>query len=142
MVKITILGEPVSKKNSKQLFRNSKTGKMFITSNSRVKSWETSALEQLSDFKEKLEPPLVAHYKFYVKNNIQKDLDNLICSCNDILQTANSDMGIVRGKVKPIKGTGIIVGDHWQVLSIGSASAEIDKENPRCEITLEKRIDG
>lgn len=68
---------------------------------------------------------------------MQRDLDNMITSINDILQVANADMALnKRGKIKPVKGTGIIVGDHWQVLTIGSAHAHIDKENPRAELTI------
>lgn len=135
-MKITILGQTPAQKNNKQIARNSRTGSMFIVSNSRVKNWQTSALAQLSDVKQKFRGRVQIDYMFYVKDNVQRDTDNMIASVNDILQAANSDMTIVKGKAKPVKGTGIIQGDHWQLLRIGSADAAIDKENPRCEITI------
>lgn len=73
---------------------------------------------------------------FYVIDDTQRDLDNMIISVNDILQKANADITIKDGKEKLVKGTGIIWGDHWQVLKISSADAAIDRENPRAEITI------
>lgn len=139
MEKITILGQTPSLKNNKQIAINRKTGSTFITSSKKVKDWQQSSLQQLKNFKKKFDGKVIVHYKFYVKDNIQRDIDNMITSVNDILQQANASVGLGKnGKPKLIKGTGIIAGDHWQVLSIGSASAEIDKDNPRAEITIEK----
>ena len=133
---ITILGQTPSKKNSKQLFKNSKTGKMFITSSNKVKSWDADALIQLQEITQKFEGKIQVDYMFFVKDRVQRDLDNMIASVNDILQLANSDMEYKNGKMKPVKGTGIIKGDNWQLLRIGSADAQVDKENPRAEITI------
>lgn len=138
MYKLTILGQTPSKKNSKQLFKNSKTGKMFITSSDKTKAWDAQALKQLKEIDYRIRGKIKVDYKFFVKDNLQRDLDNMITSVNDILQLANCDYAPnKKGKMKPVKGTGIIAGDHWQVLSIGSAKAQIDKENPRCEISID-----
>lgn len=135
-MKITILGQTPSQKNSKQVGTNRYTGKTFVTSNTNVKNWQKDALRQLLSVSKRFSGRIRIDYRFYVKDNVQRDIDNMIASINDILQDANSEMKIQRGKVKPVKGTGIIFGDHWQVLEIGSAIAEIDKENPRAEITI------
>lgn len=135
-MKLTILGQTPSQKNSKQVGHNRYTGKMFVTSSSIVKNWQLHALEQLSDFPYKFEGRVQIDYMFYVKDKVQRDIDNMIASCNDILQVANADLSQQRGKLRPVKGTGIIQGDNWQLLRIGSADAVIDKDNPRVELTI------
>lgn len=134
---MTILGQTPAQKNNKQLFRNSRTGKMFITSSNTVKSWQAQALSQLEGVSDRFTSPVRVSYDFYVKDNRPRDLDNMMASVNDILQAANSDHELYRGKPRIVKGTGIIIGDHWQVLEVGHAKASIDKENPRVEVTIE-----
>lgn len=135
-MKIIILGAVPSQKNSKVVGRNRYTGKTFVTSNERVKVWQQSAIAQLTSVKLKYRGRVQIDYMFYVKDNVQRDIDNMIASVNDVLQVANSEYKLVNGKAKPVKGTGIIEGDHWQMLRIGSADAAIDKNNPRCELTI------
>lgn len=135
-MKITIYGQTPSQKNSKQVGRNRYTGKTFVTSSSTVKTWQADALKQLMKVTDVFRDRVQIDYMFYVKDNVQRDLDNMITSVNDTLQNANCRQEIVKGKVKNVKGTGIIKGDNWQLLKIGSADAEIDKENPRAEITI------
>jgi hypothetical protein len=70
---------------------------------------------------------------------VQRDIDNMIASVNDMLQLACSDYAFnKKGKWRPIKGTGIIIGDNWQNLKIGSADAQIDTNNPRCELIIKE----
>lgn len=139
---ITILGQTPSQKNSKEVGRNRTTGRTFVASNKRVKSWQESALAQLDLLDLKFRGrPLRLDYTFYVKDNVQRDLDNMIASVNDILQLGGADKATVLSKAgkpreKRVRGTGIITGDHWQVLKIGSADAMIDKESPRAVITI------
>lgn len=112
---------------------------MFIASSDRAKNWEKDALNQLLDCPFKFKSRLRISYEFYMKDLIQRDLDNLICSTNDLLQLANCEYEINKnGKKKPKKGTGIIVGDHWVMLEIGSAVAYLDREDPRVVITIEE----
>lgn len=135
-MKITILGQTPSQKNSKTVGKNRYTGKTFVTSNSRVKNWQESAISQLKSYPFRFSGRVEIKYMFYVKDNVQRDLDNMIASVNDILQVANAEYLLKNSKLKPVKGTGIIKGDNWQLLKIGSADAEIDKENPRVEIEI------
>lgn len=122
-MQITILGQTPAQKNSKQIFYNKATGKPFITSNDTVKTWQKQAAQQLNALyqRDTFTEPVVIDYMFYVKDNRKRDIDNMVASVNDALQAG-----------------GVLEGDHWQVLSIGSAKAEIDKDNPRCEITITK----
>lgn len=118
---LTILGQTPSQKNSKQIFYNQKTKKPFITSNSIVKDWQKDAAIQLNAMyqRDTFTNRVQVDYFFYCKDNRKRDIDNMIASVNDALQTG-----------------GVLTGDNWQLLKIGSADAAIDKENPRVELTI------
>lgn len=135
-MEITIKGQTPSQKNGKQIVKNRTTGNMFIMSNNRVKTWQADAIEQLASFPCKFSGRVQIDYMFYVKDKVQRDLDNMIASVNDVLQVANADYAMQRGKMRPVKKTGIIQGDNWQLLRIGSADATVDKENPRVVLTI------
>ena len=135
--KIIILGQTPSKKNSKQIRKNFKTGTRFIGSSDIAKNWEISALTQLRQERRCFNKGRIQiDYMFYVKDDVARDLDNMVASVNDVLQQANALMTLKNGKPKMLKGTGIIYGDHWQKLRLGSADAEIDRENPRAEMII------
>lgn len=135
--KITIHGQTPAQKNGKSV-GVTKTGRTFVASNKRVKDWQKEAIEELEMQDVKFRGGrLRIDYMFYVKDNVQRDTDNMISSVNDILQVAGADKAPdKKGKLKPVKGTGVIVGDHWQVLKLGDSDVEIDKENPRVELTI------
>jgi Holliday junction resolvase RusA-like endonuclease len=135
---ITIYGQTPAQKNSKNVGRNRYTNKTFVTSSKNVKDWQKDALSQLLGRSERFSGKIRIDYRFYVKDNLQRDLDNMITSVNDLLQVANAEYALKKDKMRPVKGTGMIVGDHWQVLEIGSAKAEIDRENPRAEMSITK----
>lgn len=56
---------------------------------------------------------------FYCKDLRRRDVSNMLESINDLLVD-----------------TGILKDDDWQHLRIGNADAELDRENPRAEITI------
>lgn len=117
---ITISGQTPSKKNQKQIVKSRATGKPLIISSKIHNAWEKEALKELTTYVARLnEGRLQIDYMFYMKDNRKRDLDNLVASINDVL----------------IK-SGIIIDDCWQMLRIGSADAEIDKENPRCTVSI------
>jgi Holliday junction resolvase RusA-like endonuclease len=90
-MKLTILGNTPSQKNNKQIFVNSKTGKPFITSNQRVKTWHKSAYAQLKEQWQGFEMtdyPITLTVIFY-RDSIRKyDLDNAYSSVADALTLA------------------------------------------------------
>jgi len=136
--KITISGQTPAQKNGKSV-GTTKAGRTFVASSKTVKSWQKAALAELNllDLKFRTETRLQIDYMFYVKDNVQRDTDNMISSVNDILQVAGADYAPNKnGKMKPVKGTGMIAGDHWQVLKLGTSDVVIDKENPRVELTI------
>lgn len=118
-MQITIYGQCPAQKNSKNVGRNPHTGRTFVTSNKIVKEWQHEAVLQLASVKDSFEGRVQIDYYFYCKDNRRRDTDNMIASINDALQAA-----------------GIIEGDHWQVLRIGSGDAEVDKDFPRSVITI------
>lgn len=135
-MEITIYGQTPSQKNSKQVGRNRYTGKTFVTSSKTVKTWQEDAIQQLVRFPYRFSGRVEISYMFYVKDKVQRDLDNMIASVNDVLQVANTDYSMQRGKMRPVKGTGIIKGDNWQLLRIGGADAELDRDTPRVVLTI------
>ena len=141
--KIIIDGQTPSQKNSKRIMPmwNAKTVRLI--SSKQVLDWKEKALAQLDPLEQRIrtDKRLQIDYMFYVKDKTQRDLDNMIASINDVLQQACADKEMVpnkKGKLveKRVKKTGIIIGDHWAVLRIGSADAEVDKDWPRAELTI------
>lgn len=126
MLNITILGQTPAQKNSKSIAYNKGTGKPFIMSNQNVKAWQNAADVQLLYYriKEPLQERQELSIKFFVKDKRRRDLDNMLTTIQDSLVRA-----------------GILQDDSWQFIRIGLIDAEIDKENPRAEITL-KPIDS
>lgn len=134
---IVISGQTPSQKNSKQIFKSRRTGASFISSSDIVKNWQAAAYTELRSERRRFNKGRIQiDYMFYVKDDTQRDLDNMIASVNDVLQKANALMTYKNGKEVILKGTGIIYGDHWQKLRIGSADAAIDRANPRAEMTI------
>lgn len=126
MLQLTILGQTPAQKNSKSIAYNRGTGKPFIMSNQNIKTWQNSAAIQLLAYriKEPLQGRQELSIMFYVKDNRRRDLDNMLTTIQDSL---------VR--------SGILEDDSWKNLRIGVIDAQMDKENPRAEISL-KPIDN
>lgn len=136
---ITILGQTPSQKNNKRVLPNWNSRTVRLISSQKTLDWKEEAFKQLDPLKRRIRPSkrLQADYMFYVTDKTQRDLDNMIASVNDVLQQACADFELnKKGKRVRKKKTGIIEGDHWAVLRIGSADAEVDKENPRVVVTL------
>lgn len=136
---ITILGQTPSQKNNKRIMPNWKTKTVRLISSEKTLDWKDYAFRQLDPMKLHIrtEKRLQIDYMFFCTDKTQRDLDNMIASINDVLQQACADIALnKKGKAERVKKTGIIVGDHWAVLKIGSADAAVDKSNPRAELTI------
>ena len=87
-VEIFLVGNIPSKKNSKQIFFNKKTGKRFITSSDNFKSWHDVALKSIIEqktphfLKENLKVDITLNYgskrKFDLSNKAESILDLLV----------------------------------------------------------------
>ena len=98
--KITLEGLPPSKKNSKQIFVNRKTGKRFITSSSNYKAWETETVLMFKTMLKKIKGSVAIQVRFNTKSKYKKDLSNSFEGIGDALVSA-----------------GIIEDDNWYVLT-------------------------
>ncbi len=140
MIKFTILGNPISSKNS---IRSgiTKDGRNYTYVKKDVKEYRDKALFQLQaqndgaffawaeikkngeiehkTIEKPITIPIQASFLFYVKDNRKRDLCNLIQCPADLLQQA-----------------GIILNDCLIASLDGSRIAGIDKNNPRTEITI------
>ncbi len=137
---IIIYGQTPTKKNSKRIMPNWDKRTVRLISSKKALDWQEDALKQLDPLKLRIRPRgrLEIDYMFYCQDERQLDLDNLIATVNDLLQIACSDFWFnpKKRKLERVKKTGIIIGDHWKVLKIGSADATVDRENPRCVLTI------
>lgn len=119
LFKCTLPGRARSKKNSKQLFKNNRTGKMFISSSNEFKKWAT----HMGLFVRQKKPatpidfPVNLSVKVYLKNHAHEpDLDNVIASVVDLLE----DNGVmVNDKlVYSLDGSKKIFGEEIERLEI------------------------
>ena len=116
MYSFTITGRIPSKKNSR--VTNRKTGRSF-PSKSYV-NWHKQAEKQLENFhNEEIEFPVEISYKFYMPDLRPTDISNKLESINDLLTDIN-----------------FWKDDNWSIVRKFHASAELDRENPRVEITV------
>lgn len=116
--KLTCEGLPPSKKNSKQIFINRKTGKRFVTSSSNYKAWELKAVLEFRTKLRKVKGTVSILVNFHTKSKYKKDLTNSFEGIADALVLA-----------------GIIEDDNWYVLSPISL-LHVDGERDYFELTL------
>lgn len=135
-MQVIINGQTPAKKNSREVFRNRANGKLIIKPNAAFDAWQEAAMYDLAKVPKFGTERVQIDYMFYVNSNIPRDLDNMVASINDCLQVAKADMALKGGRMRPVKGTGILAGDNWQLLRLGSADAKIDRENPRAVLTI------
>lgn len=130
MLKFTISGEPRTKKNSQNIFRNAKTGKTFISTSKLYKEFASQCKSELkevtSKIKEPINYPINIQCVYYRSSMRRVDLVNLQEATLDIL-TEN----------------GIIEDDNRNIVySMDGSRVYYDKEEPRTEITISKIKDN
>ena len=122
MNKFIIRLPPVSKKNSQQIFFNSKTGKRFIAPSKKYTEYEQNAGWFLPRRKEPIDYPINVKCLFYMPTKRKCDLTNLLEAVDDVL-------------VK----YGIIADDNYTIIESHDGSRVLyDKENPRTEIYIDE----
>ena len=123
MINLILKGRPTTKKNSQQIVL-AKNGRRFVIQSKQYLAYENDCLWQLKiQYKggvvtDKLN--LQAHY--YMPTKRMPDLINLMQATCDILEKAR-----------------VIENDKNIVSFDGSRIIGIDKNNPRCEIKIERR---
>lgn len=122
-MKLTYQGVVYSKKNSKSIITNRRTGKPMIVASKRAKDMEKNMAREFSaqhGGHSAIDTPSSVCMKLYRKDNIKRDLDNVATSVLD---------GLARGDV--------IADDNYSIVkSLHIEDCGVDKNNPRVEIEI------
>lgn len=120
----SILGAPITKKNSQQILTNRATGRPFIMPSKQYKEYEKASLAQLSCVKtlqaEPIAEPVNLQCTYYMPTKRKTDLCNLLEATCDILVSA-----------------GVLADDNSTIV-VGHDGSRVlhDKENPRVEVCI------
>ena len=122
-MKLVLYGNPATKKNSMQIFKNSRTGQPFLTQSKRYKDYARDCGRQITGkYKKKIDYPINLKCVYYRKTRHRVDLTNLLAATCDIL----SDFEVIEDDNCKI------------VVSHDGSRVNYDKECPRVEIEIEK----
>lgn len=122
-MKLVLYGNPATKKNSMQIFKNKKTGQPFLSQSSRYKQYARDCARQITGkHKLNIDYPITLKCVYYRKTRHRVDLTNLLAATCDIL----SDCGVIKDDNCKI------------VVSHDGSRVKYDKECPRVEISIEK----
>lgn len=122
-MKLTLYGNPATKKNSMQIFRNSRTGQPFLTQSKRYKDYARDCAMQITGkYKQGIDYPINLKCVYYRKTKRRVDLINLLAATCDILTDC-----------------GVIADDNCKVVKSHDGSRVFfDKNSPRVEIEIEE----
>lgn len=123
VLKLTLVGNPATKKNSQDIRVNRSTGKRSISQSNRYLAYESDCLWQIgAKYKQNIDYPINLKCVYYRKTKHRVDLTNLLSASCDILVNA-----------------GVIKDDDCKiVVSHDGSRVYFDKENPRVEIEIER----
>ena len=122
-MKMTIYGNPATKKNSMQIYKNSRTGQPFLTQSKRYKDYARDCAMQITGkHKQAIDYPINLKCVYYRKTKRRVDLTNLLAATCDILTDC-----------------GVIADDNYKIVrSHDGSRVDFDKDNPRVEIEIEE----
>ena len=120
-MKFTIFGNPVTKKNSQQIYTNRSTGKPFISQSKAYKAYAKDFLWQVPPMaKVSIDCPVEVTCIYYMRTKRRVDLTNLLSATHDLLVEA-----------------GVLADDNCKiVVSVDGSRVMHDKDNPRVEIEI------
>lgn len=125
MIHFTIPLQPISKKNSQQIFINRQTGKPFIAPSAKYKEYENAAAWFIPKHKH-INEPVNVKCLFYMKNRQKCDLTNFLEAIDDVLVKC-----------------GLLADDNYTIVQSHDGSRILhDKEKPRTEVYIEFLKDG
>ena len=120
MIKFVIPLQPISKKNSQQIFINRKTGNPFIMPSQKYKDYEAAAAWFIPK-NTRIEQPVNVKCLFYMKNRQKCDLTNMLEAIDDVLVKC-----------------GLLADDNYTIVQSHDGSRILfDKQNPRTEVYIE-----
>lgn len=127
-LKFTITGDPMTKKNKRPIFRNRRTGRVFLGKSGRLRSAETAAVWELksallgwgrnAEIVFPIVEPVAVRFMFYRKTHRRCDLSNLLELPQDALVKAG------------------ILQDDSLIESLDGSRKLYDPKNPRTEIII------
>ena len=122
MIKIVIPVNPRSKKNSQEIVFNKKTGHRMVIQNKRYTEFEKECKKYIPQLEKPIDYPINLKCKFYVCDARKRDLANYIEAIQDVLVKYN-----------------VLEDDNYNIVaSLDGCSMEIDRENNRVELFIEK----
>ena len=124
MIKLTITGRPITKKNNQRILKNFKTGRRFIAPSEQFGEYQEMSLWKLKNqyYGEPVEIPVNVKCLYYMPTRGRVDLSNLMESTHDILVKAQ-----------------ILKDDNSKIIvSVDGSRVLYDKDNPRVEIEIER----
>lgn len=126
MIKITIPGNPVTKKNHGRIvqkkFANGKSVPIMLPSEPFVK-YEKHCKQYMPSLQEPINYPINLKCHYYLETRRKCDLTNLLQATCDILVKYN-----------------ILEDDNYNIVaSVDESKAVYDKNSPRVEIFIEKK---
>lgn len=125
LIHLTLYGNPATKKNSMQIYKNMKTGQSFLSQSARYKEYAKDCGRQITGkYKKEIDYPINLKCVYYRKTKHRVDLTNLLAATCDIL----TDYGV-------------IADDNYKIVKSHDGSRVLfDKDRPRVEIEI-KRIE-
>lgn len=122
MIEIVIPVNPRSKKNSQEIVFNKKTGHRMVIQNKRYTEFEKECKKHIPNIEKPIDYAINLQCKFYVCDARKRDIANYLEAIQDVLVKYN-----------------ILEDDNYNIVSsLNGCSMEIDRENPRIEITINK----
>lgn len=124
MISLTILGKPITKKNSMRIVTNRKTGRTFPIPSKQFVEYQTLFLSQVKGKQQPIDKPVNVQAVYYMPTRHRVDITNLLSATHDLLVDAN-----------------ILADDDSKIVrSVDGSTVLYDKENPRVEIEI-RRVD-
>ena len=120
MIKFTIPLQPISKKNSQQIFVNRKTGKPFIMPSQKYKDYENAAAWFIPKLKKPIDYPVNVKCLFFMGTKRKVDKSNLEEAVHDILVNV-----------------GLLLDDNRNIVAATDGSrVYLCKDKPRTEVEI------
>lgn len=120
-MKLTLYGEPRTKKNSARILRT-RSGTPFVAPSKAYVDYETDCLQQIKRPRSPISARVNVRCVYYMKTARRVDLANLIEATTDILVKAR-----------------VLEDDNSRVVAAHDGSrVDYDKNNPRAEIWIEE----
>lgn len=118
-MQIILLGRPISKKNSRRVFKTG--GRMIFYPSSAYERFENHAIKQITEKADqtKFTGPVTVRCDFYIKGKYHVDGDNLFSGILDVLEKAHvitNDENVMRG-----------VWEKWPGAAVWSTKIEVER---------------